>query len=1136
MPRLQFVFFICAVITFYHTHAQTKKISPAALRDQFLHPPAAAKPWTFWYWLQASVSREGITRDLEAMKAAGLEGAYLMPIKGANPSYIEHPVVQLTPEWWAMVKWAMQEARRLRFKLAMHVSDGFALAGGPWITPALSMQKIVWSRQQVSSGQSYHDTLPQPPTNEGYYKDIAVFAYPSPVGTGTSTQTSIPVVTSSKADTNLQRLVMPGNRVNFSSDEPCWIQYAFSQPFTCRSIVVRSRTNYQSNRLVVEGSDDGKNFRPVCRLEPPRSGWQDGDADYTHSIPPTTARYFRFVYSKEGSEPGAEDLDAAKWKPALKLTGIELLGEPRIHGYEGKNGEVWRISRRTDPGQVPRELCVPLKEIIDISKHLDAGGKLHWTAPPGNWTIIRIGATSTGHRNDTGGGGKGLECDKFNPAAVALQFDKWYGEAFRQAGPRLAKVLGMFHVDSWECGSQNWSPLFRTAFKKRRGYDLYPYLPVMAGIPVESVEVSERFLHDVRQTIAELVDANFYGTLSRLAHAKGVQFSAESVAPTMLSDGLLHYSRADVPMGEFWLRSPTHDKPNDMLDAISGAHLYGKQIVQAEAFTSLRTVWDEHPGMLKTLQDRNYALGINRLVYHVFMHNPWPNRRPGMTLDGIGLFFQRDQTWWKPGRAWVEYAQRCQTLLQIGRPVVDVAIFTGEELPRRAVLPDRLVPVLPGIFGKEKVAQEAKRLANKGEPLRTLPVGVTASANITDLEDWTDPLHGYAYDSFNPDALLRLATVRNGRVELPGGVSYGLLVFPGAARMDPDGKMSNGVREKLRQLTGEGATVLFNNVPDPGPDLHGYGEKRAVQKTGLQTSYSNLSQIKRTTGKGRILTGPYTDSTFDKLGLQRDFIARGASGNREEGIAWTHRTAPGLDIYFISNQQELQKACTLSLRVSGRVPELWNPVTGEMVTAKTWRTERGRTELPVQLPPNGSLFIVLQQPAKISAQNGGNNLVEPKPVQAIEGAWTVQFDTALGGPLQPVRFTALTDWSVHQDSAIRYYSGTAVYATTFYWKGIQDHSSVSLNLGRVANIAEVLVNGIPCGIVWTPPYAVDITRALRTGENKVTIGVTNTWANRIAGDQRLPEGERVTMTNAPYRLEGKPLLPAGLLGPVVIEK
>jgi hypothetical protein len=247
-----------------------------------------------------------------------------------------------------------------------------------------------------------------------------------------------------------------------------------------------------------------------------------------------------------------------------------------------------------------------------------------------------MGHTATGHTNATGGGAIGLECDKFSEAAVRKQFNNWFGAAFSKTDPALArKVLKYMHVDSWECGSQNWSSNFAAEFHKRRGYSLMPYLPLLAGIPMESASRSEDVLRDVRTTISELVVDVFYKTLAACAQSYGCEFSAECVAPTMVSDGLLHYQVADRPMGEFWLNSPTHDKPNDMLDAISGAHIYGKNIIQAEGFTELRGTWNEHPAMLKTLLDRNYALGINKLFFHVNTHNPYTDRQPGMTLDGI---------------------------------------------------------------------------------------------------------------------------------------------------------------------------------------------------------------------------------------------------------------------------------------------------------------------------------------------------------------------------------------------------------------------------------------------------------------------------------------------------------------------
>lgn len=1125
MKKFIFIITICVCCLTLHGTAQVWSSSSAKddLKQAFLHPPESAKPWVFWYWMQAAVTRAGITADLESMKQAGIRGAYLMPIKGtANPPYLTPPVEQLSPEWWAMVKFAMQEADRIGVKLAMHDCDGFALAGGPWITPELSMQKVVWSKTLVTGGKTYRDTLPKPAHYKNYYKDIEVLAYPSLSGEGTSSYDAHPKVTTNIANTDVQYLLEKGNKKSFASSEPCWIQLEFEKPFTCRSLIIHtSASNYQSERLLVEVSEDGTNFRSLGRLEPPRHGWQDGDAEITNDIVPTTSKYFRFVYDKKGSEPGAEDLDFAKWKPSLKLSGIELSAEPRIHQYESKTGEVWRVSKRTNKNQLPDELCIPKDKFINLTDKLDSKGNLNWNAPAGQWTILRIGHTSTGHTNATGGAGSGLECDKFSPEAAKVQFDNWFGEAVKQGGPELAKrVLKIFHIDSWECGSQNWSPVFAGEFKKRRGYDLLPYLPVMAGVPVQSANVSEKVLSDVRETITELLIDNFYGTMAKLAHAQGCAFTAESVAPTMVSDGMLHYQLTDIPMGEFWFRSPTHDKPNDMLDAISGGHIYGKNIIQAEAFTELRLLWDEHPAMLKTMADRNFALGINRYVFHVNVHNPWLDRKPGMTLDGIGMFFQRDQTWWKPGKAWFDYIQRCQALLQQGYPVTDIAVFTGEETPRRAILPDRLVNTLPGIFGAERVKQEAERLANEGEPIVSSLSDASHSANMALPENWIDPLRGYTYDSFNRDALLRLATVKNGRIILPGGVSYAILVIPGAHAMLPDsGLMSPEVVKKLQQLVNNGATILINDQPMWATCMANDAE---VAQAGKQL-FADAGK------KCKVVIGPYRKDTFDELGIARDFIAR-ENGQPAKDIAWTHRRSSAFELYFISNQQAEQRAINLSLRSTGYVPELWDPLTGETHTINDWQVKEGRTELPVSLAPNGSVFIILRKKATI-ADGKGKNWPVQSHVQTLAGTWKVNFDPKYGGPKDATTFNQLDDWSKRVESSIKYYSGTANYSQLFMWNNTVQ-GEVWLDLGRVENLAEVYVNGVNCGVAWTWPYRVNVTKALKKGANQLKIEVSNTWANRLIGDHALPEKERVTWTNAPYRLEGKPLLPAGLLGPV----
>jgi hypothetical protein len=289
-------------------------------------------------------------------------------------------------------------------------------------------------------------------------------------------------------------------------------------------------------------------------------------------------------------------------------------------------------------------------------------------------------------------------------------------------------------------------------------------------------------------------------------------------------------------------------------------------------------------------------------------------------------------------------------------------------------------------------------------------------------------------------------------------------------------------------------------------------------------------------GKGRIVKGYRTESSFRALGIEEDLMATFTNGDRADSLVWTHRAGNGFDIYFVSNQSAIERKLALSLRVEGKAPELWDPVTGAIAMATTWKTEKGRTIVPVRLDGSGSLFVVLQQPTITTHCDKGKNWVETKAIQTITHPWTVQFDPRNGGPAKPVVFDTLTDWRYHPDSALRYYAGKAAYETTFNWsKTFSQDKPVLINLGKVANTAEVLVNGISCGIAWTVPYQIDISKALKKGRNNLRIEVINTWNNRLVGDSRLPPEKRITHTIYPFKMEGKPLLEGGLLGPVTIE-
>lgn len=1071
-----------------------------------LHAASTAKPWTFWYWMYGAVSKEGIRADLQSMKDVGLGGFYLMPIRSATekPEY-EGKAEQLTPAFWDMVGYAMQQADSLGLEMGVHICDGFALAGGPWITPAESMQKIVYSdtivtgtlAQLVRKGL----TLSQPTAFNGYYEDIATYAIPlhAPVAVPTPDITLSPTMTLNA-------------RGVYSAAEPAWIQYDFHVPQQFRNVEIAANgTNMQAQRMRVEASDDGITFRTVKQLVPPRQGWQNYDYSTTFAFQPTTARYWRLSWTPAGTEPGSEDLDAAKWRPRLGLKGATFSNLPRIDSWEGKAGFLWRIAPATTAQELPDADCVPLSSVITLqlqgNQVTGFSGLPQSGAPSASaYRIVRLGHTSTGYTNATAGGGKGLECDKFSAAAVNKQVDEWFTR-FAPDAPHAATPVKFLHVDSWECGGQNWSGNFLSEFRSRRGYDLLPYLPVMVGIPVESTAKSEEVLHDVRLTINDLIHEVFFATVRDRAHQAGMLFSSESVAPTMVSDGLLHYRYADAPMGEYWLNSPTHDKPNDMLDAISGAHVYGKPIVQAEGFTEVRGVWNETPAMVKPLLDRHFALGMNKLFFHVTTHNPWTDRRPGMTLDGIGLFFQRDNTWFGEAKGFVDYITRCQEILQSGRPVVDIAVFTGEEMPSRAVLPERLVPMLPGIFGADRVAHERQRLANEGQPMEESPVGVWHSAGITDSKDWVNALRGYHYDSMNRDALLRLATVEDGCIVLPGGARYRVLVMP---QYNPQAH----------------APLSADNLS-------------AAEANAIPAVYS--AEVKAKVDAFRqagviVIDKPYTADDFSAFGLERDAVL-------PPHVGFTHIPLSGEgDVYFLTNQENHERTITASFRVKDRREVyLADAVSGQRLRAEQADLQEGRTTVTMTLPPFGSVFVELLQagcPQANSTVAKTFKTVAPAAQashsMAIQSPWQVSF-----AENQAAATVSLPDdWSRAEQPAIRYYSGKAAYQTTFTYpkKHYKEAAGkrVVLSLGEIHDIAHVYLNGKDCGIAWTAPYEVDITDAIQKGNNTLVIDVVNTWHNALKGaDAGMPPYPGI-WTNAPYRTKGDDLLPAGLVGPVEI--
>ncbi len=492
-------------------------------------------------------------------------------------------------------------------------------------------------------------------------------------------------------------------------------------------------------------------------------------------------------------------------------------GDYRIPGIESKAAFQRRGSHRPSKGELSPQGIIGQTAIQDLTTQMQADGRLVWDVPAGSWTILRIGHTCTGAQNAPAPAtGRGLECDKLSQAGIQANFDGMLAKlaADTQAATRPpAGGLVATHIDSWENGSQNWTANMREEFRARRGYPLTAFLPVFTGRVVGSLEMSERFLWDVRRTVSELVIENYAGQFRRLANAHGLRFTVEAYGGPC--DCIPYGGQADEPMGEFW--TPGGGALETCRGMASAGHIYGKRIIGAEAFTSGDLErWREHPALLKALGDQAFCSGINRFVFHRYALQPWADYKPGMTMGPWGQHYERTQTWWDQSRAWHEYLARCQFLLRQGAFVADICYLQPQSPPMG--------------FGQH-------------------------------------PRAGYDWDECTDDAVLTRMSVRDGRIVLPDGLSYRLLALSDTRAMTP------ALLSKLKELVSAGATVLGPR-PLKSPSLSGYPQCDAeVQQVAQELWSAGDGQPvqERAVGRGRVAWGMPAEKFLQKSGVQPDF-------------------------------------------------------------------------------------------------------------------------------------------------------------------------------------------------------------------------------------------------------------------------
>lgn len=765
------------------------------------------------------------------------------------------------------------------------------------------------------------------------------------------------------------------------------------------------------------------------------------------------------------------------------------------------------------------EEVVAMDHVVDLTPLLK-DGSITWNVPAGEWIVMRFGVRNNGAVTRPAPlPGIGLECDKTDTAALMAHLNTFTGELFRVLGkrdPKSAGGLKILHMDSWEMGAQNWSPSLREEFKKRRGYDPLPYFPVYAGYVVGNEDVSERFLWDLRQTMQDLMLENHALAVKAYAARHGLQLSIEPYDMNPMQDLELG-ATADFPMCEFWSLGKGCNTTFGAIEAVSVANIKGQRVVPAESFTAGGDGWRQHPASMKNQTDWAFAAGINKLMFHTFQHQCFPdNIRPGVTMGPWGVHWDRNQTWWPYVDAYHRYVARCQTLLQQGMTVADILYLAPEEAPFVFRAPQS------ALCGDEYMPDRS----------------------------------GYNFDAC-PPSLLYTASVEDGTIVFPSGMRYRLLVLPDFDRMTPK------LLDKIASLIADGATVV-GRPPVEAPGLGNYPfADDLVRNLGVRI-WGDLTPPKglvpHSYGLGRVYWGTDLLDNMENLYPNYALTARILQlmdvpvdfSSSDDCVRYIHKQADRLEYYFISNRTKKAIRSECAFRVSGAQPHLWDPLTGETRSLTSFTDDGVMTEIELDFAVNQSYFVVFEPGARIR-NTGDPNFKKVKPRQVIDGPWVVRFDPHWGGPDETV-FDTLVDWSKSADEGIKYYSGKASYLNTFQFEG-KKKGRMYLNLGTVKNIAKVWVNGKELGVVWTHPWRVDITEAVKTGKNELRIDVINLWANRLIGDEfksfdgasdgKWPEwllkgekrpSDRYTFVSHWHYSKDSPLMESGLLGPVSISE
>jgi hypothetical protein len=1095
-----------------------------ALAQGFKNPPDSAKPRVWWHWMNGNITKEGIKLDLEWMKRVGIGGFQNFDAALATPKLVDQRLVYMTPEWKDAFRYTTTLADQLGLEEAIAGSPGWSESGAPWVKPSQAMKKLVWSETLVPGGQPFTGTLPKPPSVSGpfqnlpivdflsammgqktpppaeFYADTSVVAYRVPES-DIPMEELHPKVTSSGGTID-GSLLWDGDLVKTNSlpmaalGQQAWIQFEFEKPQAIHAVTLKmgGAKNPFAESMGgappgpdLEASDDGQSFRKVVTVP------GDGAEENTIAFPEVSARFFRvsFTTLPQAKNPfadmaadmGAPGALSAPPPPAEhQIAELVLHSGARVSRFEEKAAFATLPDLYLYPTPAVAAANVVHKaDVLDVTSKMRPDGTLDWTPPAGRWMILRMGYSLTGVTNHPASPeGTGPEVDKLNPEAVKSYMTTYLDNYKDAVGPLMGK-RGLRYVinDSWEAGTQNWTENLVAEFTKRRGYDPHPWFPVLTGRVVESSEASDRFLWDYRKTLSEMLAEYHYDQIEALLKERGLGHYGESheSGRAFIGDGMEVKRSNDVPMSAMWTQLPGVNTEQygynaDIRESASVSHIYGQNLVAAESLTASFGPWFWSPATLKPTADKELAMGLNRFVIHTSVHQPLTDgRTPGIGLGPFGQWFTRNETWAEQAKAWTAYLARNSYLLQQGRFVADIVYFYGED------------------------------------------------SNLTSLflHKGPDIPIGYNFDYINADALIHKLSMDGGQLATPSGMRYRVLA------LDPFSQhMSLPVLRKIRDLVAQGA-IVFGRKPIDTPSLS--DDAAEFQKIVDQLWGTSAGAL-----KGRVYGDKSLADVLSSMQVNPDFAYPKSQPDTE--LLFVHRKLADGDLYYVDNRHDRPENLDASFRIEGKEAELWHVDTGAIEPA-SFQIAEGRTTVPLRLEPWGTVFVVFRHAAS------GSSRAIPEPVErslaAIEGPWDVSFQPNRGAPSH-VTFDKLTAWNENSDEGVKYFSGTGTYVKTiqapkdWFKKGAR----IWLDLGDVRNLAEVSVNGKPVAIAWKVPYRVDLTEALKPGENELRIGVVNAWVNRMIGDRQPNAATKITFTSPVFYKADSPLLPSGLLGPVQV--